>query len=91
MCFERITDCVPRIVGQEAITEITRNKTCIFSEDVSYSKKLPVYIIMVAGSNYKAFLIGDATVVGKARCQALQTTVSAQPIHENKTVNVTII
>jgi hypothetical protein len=35
-----------------------------------------VCIIRTAGSDYEAFLVSSTTEVGKARCQALQTTIS---------------
>jgi hypothetical protein len=41
-------------------------------------------------SDCKDFLVSDFEVVGKARSEALKTTVSAQPISENIIVNITI-
>jgi hypothetical protein len=76
MCLERITDGAPRFVAHpENPTKIQFNKTFVFSE---------------GARNCKNFSVTDLRDVGKAWFQALQTTVSAQNICEDKIVNSTL-
>jgi hypothetical protein len=76
MCLERITHGVPRFVAQQCVTKIQVNKAFVFSEGTS---------------DCKDFLVSDFEGVGNVRFEALQTTVSAQPISENDIVDITTI
>jgi hypothetical protein len=74
MCLERITDGVPRFVAHPARIKIQVNEAFVVSEDACDCKDLSVT---------------DLKVAGNARSQALQPTVSAQPISENDIVDIT--
>jgi hypothetical protein len=47
------------------------------------------FVFFEGACDFQEFWFRDTTVVGKAQCQAFQTAVSAQPIRENKIVNIT--
>jgi hypothetical protein len=76
MCLERITDGVPLFVAHPAKTKIQVNEA---------------FVISKGSSDCKDFLVSDLVVAGKERSQALQTTISAEPISENDIVEVTKI
>jgi hypothetical protein len=75
MCLERIADGVPRLVAHPKIMfKHQVNKASIFFE---------------GARNFKDFSVTILRAAGKERCEAFQTTVSAQPIRENRIVNLT--
>jgi hypothetical protein len=77
MCLEKIADCVPRLVAHpKVIHRIQVNKAFIFFDGASDCKEILVTDI-------------KGKVYGKARAQNFQTTVSTQPIRENKTIDRT--
>ena len=76
MFLERITDCVPRFVAQQAATKIKNNKVFVVFEGVSDCNNLSVIIFGAAGID---------------RFQPFQSTVSVQAIHDNGIVNKTSI
>jgi hypothetical protein len=77
MRLERVADRVPRIAALTAvdISQIQFNEAFAFSEGASDCKNLSFIILEAVGK--------------EARSSDLQTTVSAQPIHEYGTVNTT--
>jgi hypothetical protein len=80
MCLERIANGAPRFLVHTAgiIPQTQVNEAFVFSDSVRNCKKLPVADINVE-------VLGQ-----KVLPQAFQTTVSAQPIRDNKIVNITI-
>jgi hypothetical protein len=74
MCLKIIADCVPCFVANQATTKIQVSKALVFFQ---------------GAGDCAEFLAIDLEVLEKAQFEALQTTVTAQPIRDNGIVDVT--
>jgi hypothetical protein len=76
MCIERIAKEAPRYVAHIRAIKLQ------FSE---------AFVLLEGARDCNDFSVSDLKAARKVQCQALQTTVSAQPIRENGIVNFTAI